>query len=134
FDHRLDIKKLSLLADVPNAVTIWVLDQNKNKVPYYIPNGIFDFVPPARVQDQNAAVKSTEIDPTTGLAINRGDLSLPLAPGRVIVRYWIGLRNNASQDYPGPPVLPGAAATPYNNFYDSKTAVSLAEHIDFAQH
>ncbi len=135
FDHHLDINKLGLLADVPNAVTMWVFDKNKNKVPYYIPFGIFDFVPPARVQDQNASVPSGQIDPTTGLAINRGDLSLPLAPGRVIVRYWIGLRNNASMDFPGPPSnLPGAAVTPYNNFYDSNTAVNPLEKIDFTQH
>src|SRR5690349_17501243 len=37
FDHHLDINKLGLLADVPNAVTMWVFDKNKNKVPYYIP-------------------------------------------------------------------------------------------------
>lgn len=99
-----------------------------------VPFGMVDFVPPARAGDQNATIPANQVDPTTGLAVNRGDVALPLAPGRVIVRYWLGLRNNASITDTAHGTS-GVARVPYLNFYDSMHARSLGErHVSNSQH
>jgi len=82
-----------------------------------------DLVEPARVTDQSTNLDPSLIDPTTGTPINRGDFVLPLSPGRVITRYFIGLRNNASNA--------GIPIRPYHNFYAAKRNRSLADHNTF---
>jgi len=96
-----------------------------------VPMGVafarMDLVPPARVNDQNPALDpSTPIDPTTNLPVQeaRGDLALPVAPGRVIHRYWLGLRDNTSMadtQYG----TSGRPVKPYVNIYESRRNRSL---------
>lgn len=98
-------------------LNIWVYDRDNNPAVIPTPFVMVDLVPPAREQDQNAQLTPDQIDPTTGLAINRGDVALPLAPGRVITRVWLGLRNNASEQDPTDQTS-GRPRKPYWNFYD----------------
>lgn len=128
FDHHLDLVKEKVNVDSPNAVDIWVRDINGNTQREFLPYGILDFVPPAQAADQNTNLQPSDIDPTTGLAIKRGDLSLPLAPGRNVHRWFIGLRNNIS-DPDASGNTSGIARTPYGNFYDAIQAINPAEHI-----
>lgn len=104
-----------------------------------VPMGVafarMDLVPPARVNDQNPTLDpNVPIDPTTNLPVKeaRGDLALPVAPGRVIHRYWIGLRDNTSM----PDTQYGTSGRPrkpYVNIYESRRnrALSLDDHNPF---
>ncbi len=97
-----------------NPVVLSIRDKNGNATWAELPYGMIDFVPPARVNDQNINVNASQIDPTTGLAIDRGPISLPLAPGRVMVRWWLGPRSIFDSQVAGvKPYLP------YGNFYDN---------------
>lgn len=91
-----------------------------------IPFAMLDLVPPAHVNDQMIGLDPANIDPTTGLAINRGPVALPVRPGRVIVRYFLGLRYNGSEDDPGgttgrPMVVNGVNRVYRNRFHDLGT-------------
>src|SRR2546423_12085972 len=97
-------------------IYIWARDKFGVAQPILLPYAMIDMVPPARVMDQNIQVAGANIDPTTGLAFDRGDISLPLAPGRVMIRYWIGLRNNAPKTHN---TQNGQPVTPYGNFFEN---------------
>lgn len=86
--------------------------------------GMIDLVPPARAHDQDTTIQPKDVDPTTGLAIDRGDIALPIRPGRVIIRYFLGLRNNTSTTVNGA----GQPTKPYANFYDSPQNINLTDH------
>lgn len=88
-----------------NSLVVPVADSN---APFEVAlrNCKIDLVPPAQGNAQR--VNGAYVNPNTGfadptLAVPKGDVSLPLAPGRTIVRWWLGLRDPAS---------------PYNNPYD----------------
>lgn len=101
---------------LPNSIRFWVRDNTGAKRSMLLPYAMLDLVPPARANDQNAAVPVSQIDPTTGLPLNRGDLALPVAPGRVIVRYFLGLRDNHTP----PNAAQGSGpAIPYGDYYDN---------------
>jgi type II secretory pathway pseudopilin PulG len=104
------------------TINIWVRHINGSSVAIPMPYAFIDIVPPARENDQNPVVlgEASNIDPTTGLAIDRGKLSLPLAPGRVIIRYWLGLRDNAS--------LANRPIKPYLNVYEEPPPVDASAH------
>ncbi len=94
-----------------------------------------DLIPPARVNDQNPALDPTvPIDPTTGLPVEdeRGELAVPLAPGRVIHRYWLGLRDNATMA-DGIFGTSGRPIKPYVNHYENarNRNLSPADHNPF---
>ncbi|NLI01533.1 MAG: prepilin-type N-terminal cleavage/methylation domain-containing protein [Chthonomonadales bacterium] len=100
-----------------------------------VPFARIDLVPPARVNDQNPAIDpNVPIDPTTGLPVEdeRGDLAVPVAPGRVIHRYWLGLRDNTTiaDNRFG---TSGRPRKPYVNFYDNARTrtLTLADHNPF---
>lgn len=117
-------------------VNFWVPDPRSPRgtgampaVPMGVPFARMDLVPPARVNDQNPTLDPTiPIDPTTGLPVDeaRGDLALPVAPGRVIHRYWIGLRDNATMA-DGTYGTSGRPIKPYVNIYESKRNPTLLD-------
>jgi len=106
-------------------INLWVYDQpgiNGNVVALPVPYALLDIVPPARIQDQSATLAPQDTDPTTGLALKRGNLALPVAPGRVITRYFLGLRDNTM-------VSAGKPAKPYFNFFNNlRSGGSLTNH------
>jgi prepilin-type N-terminal cleavage/methylation domain-containing protein len=112
-------------------INFWVPGPNAGDPPIVmqIPFGMVDLVPPARVNDQNTQLTAADIDPTTGLAINRGDVALPLAPGRVIVRMWLGLRNNASMRDSS--LNMDRPINVYRNFYEDRRNVNFDDHNPF---
>ena len=133
FNQLLPINGSQREAAEPNSVSLWVRDGSRNLRRILLAYGMMDFVPPARTMDQNIPISSAALDPTTGLALQRGDVALPLAPGRTITRYWLGLRNNT----PGRGTVLVAApedqttgwpAVPYGNFYENTREISLQEH------
>lgn len=125
------------------ADAVFIYDNNAQPIYFWVegPSGeplivpmdyaAIDLVPPARVNDQNPNIGiGIPEDPTTGLPVEdqRGPLALPVAPGRVIVRYWVGLRNNATGDYVG---TTGRPVQLYKNFYANPRAASLRDHNPF---
>jgi prepilin-type N-terminal cleavage/methylation domain-containing protein len=82
-----------------------------------MPYAMVDIVPPLHVNDQNP---NETIDPTTGLPLEsaRGPVQKPLAPGTTIIRYWICLRDNTSQN--------GMPVKPYYNYYDDPSHADLS--------
>jgi hypothetical protein len=101
-----------------------------NPVVEPIPFAWVDMVAPAHVRDQDPNPQIGEIDPTTGLVQDRGGVSLPLAPGRVIIRYFLGLRDNATANdtvYG----TSGVPLKPYTNFYDNPRIASVNTHNPF---
>ncbi len=96
-------------------------------VPMSVAFARMDLVPPARVNDQNPAIDpSTPIDPTTNLPVDeaRGELALPVAPGRVIHRYWLGLRDNTTMN-DGAYGTSGRPVKPYVNYYENRRNLNL---------
>ncbi len=75
-----------------SPVNMWVPG---SVTPIQLPFAMVDIVPPLHVNDENPNIP---IDPTTGLPMEnlRGPVSKPLSPGRIIIRYWLGLRDNTS--------------------------------------
>jgi prepilin-type N-terminal cleavage/methylation domain-containing protein len=107
-------------------------------VPTALPFAQVDLVPPARLIDQDAAVQPQDIDPTTGLPRSfnpeidvqndpRFKVALPLAPGRTIVRYFLGLRDNTSEADPTS-LTTGRPLKPYTNYYDNPSITALNTH------
>ncbi len=109
-------------------VNLWVraFDASNNPIVTAMPftYAMVDMVPPARYSDQDATLQPKDTDPTTGLAISRGDLALPVAPGRVITRYFLGLRDNTCNDK----VLANQPTKPYANYYSSPNTLNLLDH------
>lgn len=120
------------------AVTAWVRQPDANGDPTGVPSpqpmpfSSIDLVAPAHAldQDPNANSNAALIDPTTGVVTDRGEIALPLAPGRVIVRYFLGLRDNASQS-DGTYGTSGMPVKPYSNFYDRPTTNLIGNHNPF---
>ncbi len=80
-----------------SSINLWVYSQTGTPGLQSLPNAMVDMVMPARQLDQTGG--STQTDPTTGLPIypaGSNGIALPAAPGRVIMRYFIGLRDNRS--------------------------------------
>jgi prepilin-type N-terminal cleavage/methylation domain-containing protein len=82
---------------------------------------MLDIVPPAHLADLQAYLPANT-DPTTGLPINRGPAAMPVVPGRVIVRYWLGLSDNtttggSSTAFSGKPVKP------YQNWMEDRKRI-----------
>jgi prepilin-type N-terminal cleavage/methylation domain-containing protein len=108
-------------------------------LPVKIPYAFVDLVPPARFIDQDASVQPGDIDPTTGLPREssafdpnnpdswRNNVQLPLAPGRAIVRYFVGLRDNRSDTDPSG-LTNGRPLKPYANYYEDTRNQSLQDH------
>ena len=106
-----------------SAVNLWIEGPGGNPEVRQIPFALLDLVPPAHINDQTVSLDPANVDPTTGLAIDRGPVALPVRPGRVIVRYFLGLRFNGSEDDPGgttgrPMVLNGRNRVYRNRFDD----------------
>lgn len=107
-----------------SSINIWV-NNGGTVTPISIPFAMVDLVPPAHVNDLNTTLDPSNIDPTTGLAMDRGNVVLPVMPGRVIVRYWLGLRDNATVDGGGQSGMP---KKPYHNYYADMKGFSLSDH------
>ncbi len=99
-----DLKRAAYVFDTSNrTVTIWVRNQSGQAVPVPMRNAIIDLVPPAYgdpAQESN--------DPTSEIPIGpRGEpdaeLAIPVSPGRIIVRYFIGLQDNTDNNNDGVP-------------------------------
>jgi prepilin-type N-terminal cleavage/methylation domain-containing protein len=120
-------------------INFWVRQPNANgdplgpMAPQSIPFAFADIVAPARYLDQDPNPNPTLIDPTTGVVENRGDVALPVAPGRVIIRYFLGLRDNASQQ-DATYGTSGAPIRPYTNFYDRPRLTNVANHNPFVMY
>jgi len=99
-------------------------------VPQPVPFTIVDMVPPAQVGDQQVNPAASTIDPTTGQLQNRGGIAQPLAPGRTIVRYFVGLRDNASKN-DATYGTNGTPIKPYFNYYDLPNISGLVNHNPF---
>ncbi len=79
------------------SINLWVYSQTGTPAIQSLPNSMVDMVMPARQLDQTGG--STVTDPTTGLPIypsGQSGIALPAAPGRVIMRYFVGLHDNRS--------------------------------------
>lgn len=118
------------------SIYLWVPDPTAaggarpmEAVPMDVAYARMDLVPPARVNDQNPTLDpSLPIDPTTNLPVEeaRGPLALPVAPGRVIHRYWLGLRDNATMPDPAGGTS-GRPIRPYVNFYESRRNLAIGD-------
>ena len=102
-------------------INFWVNNQSGVETAVPLSNAWVDMVSSLHVNDQNP---NQPIDPTTGLPADtantgnfRGPLSLPLVPGRIITRIFIGLRNNLSVN--NKPVYPYA-----NRYDDPRTSIT----------
>lgn len=102
-------------------INLWVNNQSGVETAVPLSNAWVDMVSSLHVNDQNP---NEPIDPTTGLPADtantgnfRGPLSLPLVPGRIITRIFIGLRNNLSVN--NKPVFPYA-----NRYDDPRTSIT----------
>src|SRR2546421_1098463 len=141
--HQIPTSTQLLSGEPPeaNSVSLWIRDNSNQQGRMLIPYGLMDFVPPARTKDQNIPLSTVDMDPTTGLAVQRGDVALPLAPGRTITRYWLGVRNNRPGTTAGNPAVPNAVpagapdsslsgwpTVPYGNFYENPRELSLQDH------
>lgn len=96
-------------------------------VPMALPFARLDLIPPARVNDQNPNLDpNIPLDPTTGMPVDeaRGPLALPVAPGRVIHRYWLGLADNRTMADPDHGTS-GRPIKPYVNEYEHKRGYAL---------
>lgn len=116
------------------ALNFWVPTENgQGEVAVPVAYARLDVTPPAHVNDQNPTLGAgVEMDPTTGLPVEdaRGPLALPIAPGRVIYRYWIGLRDNATRSASGASGMP---IKPYVNYYENTQddRYSVRDHNPF---
>lgn len=95
------------LGDPDGRVNLWMygqFTQGVNEDPttggaYVVPLrfGMVEFIEPAGQSEQS---NSTSFDPTTGKQLpptgSPLNVALPLVPGRTIVRYFVGLRDNTS--------------------------------------
>jgi prepilin-type N-terminal cleavage/methylation domain-containing protein len=87
----------------PNAViNIWLQDNGGNPIVSQLPFGLVDYVAPGHQADQTTN-PTGPTDPTTGEPIldptapaGKKAVSLPVAPGRVIERLFLALRDNTS--------------------------------------
>lgn len=105
-------------------------DPTGDPAPQLVPFAFTDIVAPAHVLDQDPNPNPGLIDPTTGVVANRGDVALPLAPGRVIVRWFLGLRDNASK----PDQVFGTSGMPirpYSNYYTNPSRSQIQNHNPF---
>jgi prepilin-type N-terminal cleavage/methylation domain-containing protein len=139
-------------------INFWLPDSNGNPLLQQVPFAVVDLVPPVRYIDQQqysfVELHPELLDPTTGSPLASPQLeqalqligaaevpsnpakylplaetAIPVAPARVIHRYWLGLRNNAS-------TTDGALGMDrplklYGNFYDSKGRTPIADHNPF---
>jgi prepilin-type N-terminal cleavage/methylation domain-containing protein len=109
-------------------INIWLTD--KFKAPYVVPArfAMIEYVPPAHQLDQSPYLpgppkKALPIDPTTGepissssLSAGQGGFAMPLGPGRILGRIFVGLRNNLSElKIPG---TNGSPITFYGNHFE----------------
>ncbi|HLI49233.1 MAG TPA: type II secretion system protein [Chthonomonas sp.] len=77
-------------------INLWLYDQKGNPYLTSVPYGLIEFVSPG-LQGEQGNNPNQPIDPTTGLPIVPGaQVALPLAPGRTITRFFIGLHDNRS--------------------------------------
>ena len=112
-----DLMTAAFIFDNTNQpINVWVSSQ---AAPVSVHYGSIDIVPPMHVNDQNV---NLPIDPTSGIPVQsaRGEIAKPLSPGRVIVRYWVGLADNTS--------TAGVANKPYYNFFDDPGHLNRANH------
>jgi prepilin-type N-terminal cleavage/methylation domain-containing protein len=107
-------------------INLWLVDSTGNQFARRTSFAMLEAVTPARQLDQSAYTYdangnpiATPIDPTTNEPIYDPNLSpglsgyqLPLAPGRVLTRIFVGLNNNAVDNGTGLPV------TPYSNKFE----------------
>jgi prepilin-type N-terminal cleavage/methylation domain-containing protein len=118
------------------SINFWVRQPDANgnpngqPAPQALSFAFADIVAPARVLDQDPNPDPALIDPTTGVVGNRGNIAIPVAPGRVIIRYFVGLRDNASQA-DGTFGTSGMPVRPYMNYYDRPTTSQIANHNPF---
>lgn len=114
-------------------VNLWVTNQLGTPQPAPTTFAMLEAVTPARQFDQRPG--STPIDPTTNTPIyapgnSAGSaFALPLAPGRSLVRYFIGLTDNRSLDdtisgkhTSGTPGTSAGVYTPYSNRFETPIA------------
>jgi prepilin-type N-terminal cleavage/methylation domain-containing protein len=101
-------------------------------IPAPVSYAVLDLVDAARLNDQNPSPPGEDIDPTTGQLAEdkRGPIAQPLSPGRTITRWFVGLRDNATQpdsvfSTTGQPVRP------YTNFYDNPRVYAVQNHNPF---
>lgn len=103
-------------------MNLWIYDQSGNPALTTLPYSKLDIVSPAHLLDQTG--NSQNVDPTTGMPIypaGQNQISTPVAPGRVITRYFIGLIDNQSgadttaNKQTGMPVNSSGAYNGYNN-------------------
>lgn len=89
------------LGDPDGRVTVWLNTTYKplsnTPVVNFLRFGLIEYIAPASQSEQ---ANSTVGDPTTGQTIPQPgsptNVALPLAPGRTVVRYFVGLQDNTS--------------------------------------
>jgi len=114
-------------------INLWVTNQSGTPQPAPTTFAMLEAVTPARQFDQRPG--STPIDPTTNTPIYPvgnsagSNFALPLAPGRSLVRYFIGLIDNRSVDdtvsgknTTGTPGTGAGVFTPYSNRFETPFA------------
>lgn len=88
------------------AIVGWFPDRDNNPVAVRLEYAKLDIFPPAKGDPSSRGAAGGFINPDTGkedptLRSAIGDVNLPVAPGNVMVRYWIGLRD-PFRDYSNP--------------------------------
>ena len=112
-----------------SEINLWLVDSAGNQYASPTSFAMLEAVTPARQLDQNpyilngTTLTQVPIDPTTNQPIYDPSLSpglsgyqLPLAPGRILTRVFVGLTNNAVDNNTGLPV------TGYSNKYENPQA------------
>ncbi|MCW3095988.1 MAG: prepilin-type N-terminal cleavage/methylation domain [Chthonomonadaceae bacterium] len=103
-----------------SEINLWLVDSTGTQYTTPVSFAMLEAVTPARVLDQSPYTYdaggnpiATPIDPTTNEPIYDPSLSpglsgyqLPLAPGRVLTRIFVGLNNNAVASGTGLPIVP----------------------------
>ncbi len=131
YDNAITTQVNAMGQTVPGAeINLWLLDSAGVQYVKPVSFAMLEAVSPARQLDQSPYTYdamgnpvATPLDPTTNQPIYDASLSpglsgfqLPLAPGRILTRLFVGLINNAVDNASGLPVVP------YVNQFEDKTA------------
>ncbi len=100
-----DIRRAAYVYDTSRrSVAIYVSNPAGNPVRFDLQGAIIDLVPPAYGDPSQPSNDPTSEIPIGPRGEPNAELAVPVAPGRTVVRYFIGLADNTSQN--GVPVNP----------------------------
>lgn len=112
-----ELKRAAYVFDNSNrVVNVWVRDANGNLQAVPLRNAVIDLVPPAYGDPSQASNDPTSDVPLANPGQPEPTLSLPLTSSRRVVRYFIGLQDNRSNN--------GRPLTPYNNGFEQRLAAA----------